>query len=122
MVDADRTYEPPARETPDEAFNRQWATTLWETVLEQLRARFTEENRQDLYDIFMAYHAPANKRPSQEALAAKYGLTRDAVREGLAKAQKRFERLLRAEIREQTGSEDDIDEEIRELQRWLKDP
>ncbi|HKI35546.1 MAG TPA: hypothetical protein VKA46_27060, partial [Gemmataceae bacterium] len=115
----ERAYEPAADETPDAVFDRQWAAGVWETVRRQLRERYAQEGRLAWYDLFIAYSAPEGKRPSQEALAERFGLSRDQVRDILDKVRKRWERLLRAEVREQVGSEADVDDEMRELLRLL---
>jgi RNA polymerase sigma-70 factor (ECF subfamily) len=117
--DEERAFEPATHETPEEVFHRQLASTLWETVLGNLQQRLVEEGRAVWYAIFMAYLAPEGKRPSQEALAAQHGLSRDDVRALLPKVEKRLDRLLRAELREQGTPEPEIDDEIRELKRLL---
>jgi hypothetical protein len=53
----------------------------------------------------------------QQALAERFGLTRDQVRYALKQVQGRFVPLLR----DQVGSEADVGEEIRELMALLGD-
>jgi RNA polymerase sigma factor (sigma-70 family) len=109
--DEERTYEPAVGEDAETVFEQRWAGGVWERVLQQLRERYTGE-RSSWPVLFMAYTAPEGKRPSQEALAEQFQLSRDQVRDVLAKVGQRFESLLRAEIREEVGSEQDIDDEI----------
>jgi hypothetical protein len=47
------------------------------------------------------------------------GLSRDDLRALLPKVEKRLDRLLRAEFRDQGTPEAEIDDEIRELKRLL---
>jgi DNA-directed RNA polymerase specialized sigma24 family protein len=115
----ERAYEPAAGETPEEVFNRRWAAGVLEKVRQQLRQLYAGEGRQAWYDLFMAYSAPEGQRPSQEALAEEFGQSRDQVRHILDVVRKHWERLLRAEVREQVGSEAEIDDEIRDLQQLL---
>ncbi len=119
LGDQERSYEPSTNETPEEVFNRQWAAAVMDTVRHQLREFFSGEGRQTWFAMFEAYFAPPGKRPGQEVLAHQYGLSRDQVRNILDKGKKRFDRLLRAEIREQVGQEGEIDGEIRELKRLV---
>jgi sRNA-binding carbon storage regulator CsrA len=49
-------------------------------------------------------------------------LTRDQVRYGLEAVNRRFVELLRAEVAEQVGPDEDLDTEIRELHSLLGDP
>jgi hypothetical protein len=40
MDDSDRAFEPPARETPEEAFDKAWKTALLRTVRDNLKVHF----------------------------------------------------------------------------------
>lgn len=117
--DEERTYEPAAGDDPEEVFERRWAADLWQRVLHALREQYAAEGRSSWCDVFLAYHAADGKRPSQESLAAQFGLSRDQVRDVLDKVPKRLERLLRAEVREEVGSEQEVDAEITRLKQLL---
>ncbi len=121
VTDAERTYEPPVDLTPETIFMKQWAAALLDRALEQLR-RFYEETRQAVwYEMFTTLHAAeqTGQRLSQQQLAERFGLTRDQVRYALDLVQKRFAHLLRREAGEQVGSDQEADEEVRELLELL---
>ncbi len=118
--DRDRAFEPPDRETPEEAFDRGWKTALLQTVRRNLEAHSAaasdpEERRR--FKIFAALHFAERDedRPTQEALAARFGISRDQVRYALEQVRKRAERLLRQEVRDQVGADVDVEEEVRKL-------
>lgn len=91
-------------------------------VLKQLE-QFYAGAEHPKWEIFLAYEAPEGKRPGQERLAEQYGLaSRDAVKAILKKLKKHFERLLRAELREEGIPEEEMDQEIAELRRLLGRP
>ena len=52
-------------------------------------------------------------------LAAELGVTRDQVRYAIDRTNQKFRELLRAEVAEQVGADSEIDDEIREIVRWL---
>jgi hypothetical protein len=54
-------------------------------------------------------------QPTQEALAARFGVSREQVRYALEEVGKRYARFLWQEVRDQVGSEADADEELRGL-------
>jgi RNA polymerase sigma-70 factor (ECF subfamily) len=120
IQDSDRAYEPPAHETPEEAFDRQWKGELLAVVRRNLRTYYEgkekPEERQRL-EIFAAYHFVdrVEDQPSQEALAARFGVSREQVRYALEEVGKRYARFLRQEVRDQVGSEKEGDDEIRGL-------
>lgn len=117
MGDAERSYEPPIDETPEGIFMRQWAVALVARVLQRLRIFYVEQGQPHWYDAFDAVHALTNdaQRIGQEALGEQLGLTRDQVRYALQMTQTRFAHFLREEVRDQVGSEAEVDNEVREL-------
>ncbi|MBV9125168.1 MAG: sigma-70 family RNA polymerase sigma factor [Planctomycetes bacterium] len=113
----DRTYEPPVHETPETIFMKQWAAALVANVLERLRAFYREEDRAAWYDVFAASYQPSppEEPPTQQALAERFGMSRDQVRYALEIVQKRFAHFLREEVRDQVHSEAEVADEIRDL-------
>ena len=117
LSDEDRTWEPPAGESPEQVFDKQWKIQTRETTRQNLKAYYEGLGESQVYEVFAAYYfvEQAANQPSQEELAARFGLTRDKVRAILTEAKKRYERLLRQEIRDQGCPEEDLDEELRDL-------
>jgi RNA polymerase sigma-70 factor (ECF subfamily) len=120
VKDEDRRYEPAAGETPEEAFDRQWKQETLATVRRNLRAYYEGADDPKLrrrFEIFAAYYLAerVSEQPTRDVLAARYGMTLDAVRHALDEVNKRYERLLRQEIRDQVGSEDEVEAELRSL-------
>ena len=120
MEDSDRAYEPPDRETPEEAFDRDWKVALLQTVRRNLEAHYAvaaDPEEQLRFQIFAARHFVEREddQPTQDALAARFCITRDQVRYAEEQVRKRSERLLRQEIRDQVGADVDVEEEIRKL-------
>ncbi len=117
LGDAEQSYEVPVNETPESLFMRQWAAALVAHVLQRLRLFYEEQGQPRWYEVFSATHALADlsERVTQEALGSRFGLTRDQVRYALDMTQKRFVHFLREEVRDQVGSEAEVDNEVREL-------
>jgi DNA-directed RNA polymerase specialized sigma24 family protein len=120
LMEAERTYEPPAGETPEEAFDREWKVALLRTVRDNLAAHYTatsDPEARQAFELFAASHFVERRedQPTQEALAERFGVSRDQVRYALAQVRKRWERLLRQEVRDQVGADVDVEDEIRTL-------
>jgi RNA polymerase sigma-70 factor (ECF subfamily) len=118
--DSDLAYEPPVGETPEEAFHKQWKAGVLAAVRRNLQACYDGLGKPDerqRFDVFAAYHFVdrLEDQPTQEALAARFGVSRDQVRYALEVVQKRYRHLLRQELRDLGHSEEELDEEIREL-------
>jgi RNA polymerase sigma-70 factor (ECF subfamily) len=120
MQDGDRAYEPPARATPEEEFRAQWKAKVLAAVREGLRAYYQGLNKPKAwqrYEIFAAFQFVdrSEDQPTQEALAARFGVSRDQVRYALDEVGKRHARLVRQELRDQVSSEAELEEELRDL-------
>jgi RNA polymerase sigma-70 factor (ECF subfamily) len=120
VQDSDRTYEPPARQSPEQAFRMEWKSRVLAAVHASLRAYYKGLDKPKewrRYEVFAAYHFVDRneERPTQEALAARFGVSRDEVRYALERVTRRYTRFLRQELRDQVDSEKDVDDEI----QWL---
>ena len=120
MRDEDRSYEPAAGEAPDEAFDRQWKQDVLATVRRHLREHYegsSDPEQQKRYAIFAAYHLAdqAKEQPTRHALAARFGVSLEAIRYALEQVKKKYERLLRQEVRDQVGSEEEVEAELHGL-------
>jgi RNA polymerase sigma-70 factor (ECF subfamily) len=113
----ERLYEPVAGETPDQAFDRAFAQSVVQTVRDELRKTCEIEKRPDWYEIFAAAYPGDRQTPalSQQALAERFGKTRDEVRGILDRMKKRCRRLLCNELRDHGGSDADIEAEADDL-------
>jgi RNA polymerase sigma-70 factor (ECF subfamily) len=122
MREDDRQFQPPVNAAPQDVFMQQWARALLDAVLHQLSYWCHAQGRPDWYEVFTAIHfpPPGRERLAQQAVADKLQITRDQVRYGLETANRQFSELLRAEVAEQVGSDADIEEEIRDIQRLLE--
>lgn len=120
-AEGDRSYEPAAGESPEQAFDRAFAQSVIQTVRQELRKRCEIEKRADDYALFAAAVPEDSGEAvmSQQALAERFGKSRDQVRGILERMKKRARRLLHIELRDHGASEADIEAEAAELLRLL---
>jgi hypothetical protein len=118
VKDEDWAYEPAGDETPEQALDRTWKEDILATVERNVQSYYetrpkTEDRRR--YQISAAYCLGSGKSSTQEELAVKSHMSRDQVRYAIEDVQKRGQRFLRQEIHDQVGSEEDLEDKIREL-------
>jgi RNA polymerase sigma factor (sigma-70 family) len=117
----DRSYEPLAGETPEQAFDRAFARSVVHAVRQELRKSCDIEKRPDWYEVFAAAFPDDSltEAQSERKLAEQFGKTRKEVRVILDRLKKRCLRLLRNELRDHGGGEADLEAEAAELLRLL---
>lgn len=117
LTEDDRSFEPPTHQTPEAAFMRQWARDLVAQVREQVQDLFAKRGQPEFYELFAASQdeRPGQAKPTQEELGVRFGLDRDGVKYRLQQVKHAFLVKLRAAVRDQVGSDAEVDQEIGEL-------
>lgn len=114
-LDAEERYaaEPADSLTPDKLFERRWALTLLENVLEKLKVEQAAAGRSA---IFTELQPVLTSRGTPYAdLAKRLGLTESAVKVAVHRLRQRYRELLEAEIANTVSSPSEISEERRYL-------
>lgn len=107
--------EPADPITPERIFERRWALTLLEEVLNRLRAEYEQEGKDDL---FAALHpCLVGERTAQPyaELAASMGVNEGTVKSAVHRLRQRYRQLLRDEIANTVAGSEEVDEELRHL-------
>lgn len=121
-VDAAETRmqrEPADTLTPEKLFERQWATTMLETVVERLREEYEAAGKAELFmALRFSILGERNDVPYTD-LAATLGLREEALRVTVHRLRQRYRQLLRAEIAQTVATPAEVDDEIRQLFRAL---
>jgi DNA-directed RNA polymerase specialized sigma24 family protein len=105
--------EPSHTETPERLFQRRWALSLLEHVLQRLRGEYETAGKGGLFGRLKGHLAGGGEAHAQAA--ADLGMSEGAIKVAVHRLRHRYRDLLREEI---AGTLDDpaaIDDEIREL-------
>ena len=106
--------------TDDRFFEKQWAETLVATALARLAAGFEAEGKGPLYKALEVFvQGSPEPLPSYDQLAARLAMPAVTVRSHVNRLRVRYRELLRAELRLTVDTEEEVDEELRELLRLL---
>lgn len=105
------------RLSPEEAFDRQWASEILSESLAELRRQFTAEKREIHLRAYEAYHeiGGAEGRPTYAALARELGLTEQQVKDHLAVARERLEKIVRERLARRVASPGEVGAEFNDL-------
>jgi RNA polymerase sigma factor (sigma-70 family) len=102
-VSADRLYE------------RRWALTLMEHVLNRLKDEYRTAGNAALFDSLKQLLPDEPGAPSRAEIASQLGMTDNAVRQAFHRFRHRYQLLLREEISHTVAIASDIEDELRHL-------
>jgi RNA polymerase sigma-70 factor (ECF subfamily) len=106
--------EPSHQLTPDRLFERRWALTLLDTVLDELRAE-TSAGKQRTFERLKANLTCEPDAQAYEQLAAELEMSAGAVKVAVHRFRRRYRELLRGHVAQTVASPDEVDDEIRNL-------
>ena len=115
--DAEGRYarEPAHDLTADRIFDRTWALTLLDCVVDRLRREYDDAGRSDKFDVLIAVLTRDPASDPYEETARRLGTTEGSVRVAVHRLRRRYGLLLREEIAATVGDAELVDEEIRDL-------
>src|SRR3989440_4872536 len=101
MLSADRIYE------------RRWALTLLEQVIERLGEEYRVAGSSALFEQLK--QLLSDDRPSQAKIAQELGMTENAVKQAFHRLRQRYRMLLREEVAHTVATPAEIEDELRHL-------
>ncbi|MSU61853.1 MAG: sigma-70 family RNA polymerase sigma factor [Pedosphaera sp.] len=103
--------------TPENLFDQRWASMLLQQAMERLRADYAADGKVDLFDQLKPYLTGAEHTQAYADLAARLGMSEDALKMAVFRLRKRYGAALRAEVAQTVTGPHEIEEEIRHLIR-----
>ena len=107
--------EPADPVTAEMIYERRWALTLLERVLSRLKDEYRAAGNATLFDSLKELLPDEPGSPSQAEIAARLGITENAVRQAFYRFRQRYQSLLREEIANTVATPGDIEDELRHL-------
>jgi len=111
--------EPKAQETPETAFERNWALAVIERAVQRLAESYREAGRAVQFDKLHPYLAGRGDLPRYTQVADELGMDAGSVAVTIHRMRRRFAELLREEIARTVEDDAAIEEELRYLRRTL---
>jgi RNA polymerase sigma-70 factor (ECF subfamily) len=115
-------HEPADKATPEQYFERRWALTLLDTVLERLRTEYEGESKGELFASLNGCLVGGSESQPYAALAAQLRMNEGAVKVAVHRLRKRYRQMLRAEVTQTLAETENVDDELRHLFSVLSGP
>jgi RNA polymerase sigma factor (sigma-70 family) len=107
------------RSTPDQVFDRQWTREILSESLAEMKRQLAREDRALSAQVYEDYHwiAPSGGGPplTYASLARDRGLSEQQVKDHLAYARSRLEKIIRERLSRRTASDRELSEEMNDL-------
>jgi RNA polymerase sigma factor (sigma-70 family) len=107
--------EPVEQLSPEKLFDRSWALTVLGQAMDKLQAESASRNRQELFERLKVHLTAEKGSIPYRDVADQLGMTEGAVKVAVHRLRRRYRELLRDEIAQTVSTEDQIDQEIRDL-------
>ena len=106
--------EPAHDETPERIFERRWALTLLDRVVEKLREEFVQHGRPEHFDRLKGFLLGQSDTP-YAALAREMNMSEGALKVAIHRLRKRYRELFRQEIADTVADPAEVESELRFL-------
>ena len=120
-LEPERRYalEPADRLSADKLFERRWALTLLERVLQRLEAEQNATGKHDLFQCLKPFLVAGGSGTPYAELARKLDMSEAAIKVSVHRLRARYRKLLEEEIAHTVSSADEIEDERRYLFRII---
>ena len=106
--------EPAHHETPERIFERRWALSVLDRVVDRLRSEFVQYGRLDHFNRLKAFLLDQADAP-YAALATEMGTSEGALKVAVHRLRKRYRELFRQEIAETVADAREVESELHYL-------
>jgi len=108
-------FEPADTSTADQIYERRWAWSLMDEVMNRLEEEYRTAGKVILFERLKALLTEEADRLSQRQIADELAMTENAVNQAFHRLRERYRQLLREEIAHTVMAPGDIEDELRHL-------
>ena len=105
-------FEPADEESPDRLYEKRWALTVLDNVLESLRGDYVRSGQHRVFEVLKKFLAWNSASEAYRAAAAQLGLKENAVRVAVFRMRRRYGDLLRAHVADTVASPEEVAAEM----------
>lgn len=113
------SLEPADPCTPEAMFEKRWALAVLEQTMKALEVEYREKNKGGLFEELKGFLPGGQGSESRAELAARRGISANALDVAVHRLRQRFGILLRHQVAQTVSSEPEVDQEIRYLMSVL---
>ncbi len=107
-------------QTPERIFERQWALTLLQRVVDQLRTEYRSKGKGKMFEQCRSFLVGSAAAIGAAGTARNLNMTEGALRVAIHRLRERYRELLRIEVAGTIADETTIDDELLQLRRAIQ--
>ena len=107
--------EPSDGETPERIFNRRWALSVLDNVLDKLQADYERRGKKKLFDTLKGCLTDRESLASPDEIGKVLSIQPGTVKVAVHRLRKKYRAMLEDEIAKTVDSDDEVRKEIQEL-------
>src|SRR5688572_20174128 len=115
LAESRYNLEPIDKLTPDLIYERRWAVTLLDQVLDSLRREYEAESKGDLFQAIKVFLCGEKSAHSQAEIGESFGMTEGAVKAAVHRLRVRYRDRLRESVGKTVANPSEIDDELKHL-------
>ena len=115
LVDEQHLCAAFADASAEQSFERQWAMTLLEQVINRLREEYRSSGKTTLFDALQIFLTGDKQAGRYGEVAGRLKTTEAALKMAVSRMRRRYGELLRAEIESTVSTREEADDEMRAL-------
>lgn len=119
--DSSISFEPASTLTPEQVYERQWAVTLLQRVIDRLRTEYDSAGKLEQFEHLRHFIIGQYSDTTYADVATTLESTEAAMKMTAHRMRRRYRELLRDEIADTAVAADDVDDEIRSLFELFQD-
>lgn len=109
------SFEPTHTDTPEREFERQWALTLLDVVVQRLQDEFAMADKSRQFELLKETLTGSRAVLDYEIIASELQMSEEAARQAAHRLRKRYRELLREEVAATVESDNEVEDEIGRL-------
>jgi RNA polymerase sigma-70 factor (ECF subfamily) len=115
--DFERRYqrELSSDERPELLFERDWAVSLLQRAVAQLREDYAAAGRLELFEAMHPYLVASGDQIPQAEIADRFGMSVSGVKMSVYRLREQYAKRVRAEVSATLASPTDVDDELRQM-------
>jgi RNA polymerase sigma factor (sigma-70 family) len=110
-----KLIEPADNSTPERLYERRWALTLLDLVLDRLREEFGAAGKLESFDRLKQFLVGGATRSTYFEVAGELGMSEGAVKVAVHRLRRRYRKLLKEEIARTIVGPESLEDELGEL-------